>query len=37
MGSIKNKIVASDLQEEREKCDFDKYKGEGLSAMIDKA
>ena len=24
-GSFKNKIVASDLQDERDKCNFDKH------------
>ena len=32
-GSWKNKIVSSDLQEERDKCDFDQ--AEALTASID--
>ena len=32
-GSWKNKIVASDLQEERDKCDFDQ--AEALTTSID--
>ena len=34
LGSWKNKIVASDLQEERDKCDFDKTKGNGLIGVL---
>lgn len=33
-GSWKNKIVASDLQEERDKCDFDSKKGNGLIGVL---
>jgi len=36
MGSMKNKIVASCLQEERDKCDFDATLGGGIFSLLDK-
>jgi hypothetical protein len=33
-GSWKNKIVASDLQDERDKCDFDAKKGNGFEGIL---
>jgi hypothetical protein len=33
-GSWKNKIVNSDLQEERDKCDFDAKLGNGVFACM---
>mmetsp|Transcript_18121 Transcript_18121/g.30956 ORF Transcript_18121/g.30956 Transcript_18121/m.30956 type:complete len:84 (+) Transcript_18121:40-291(+) len=35
-GSIKNKVVATDLLEERAKKDFDEKVGGGLVSLIDK-
>ena len=35
MGSMKNKIVASCLQEERDKCDFDANLGGGYLGLLD--